>query len=197
MSDDIQRWFKKEGERLLVKVGIQPGYHVLDFGCGKGAYAIPAAKVVGKTGGVYALDKNRYALAELVREASSRGLTNVVPIHSIDELKSTLGENRLNAVLLYDVIHGYYFTPEQRKNVLGSVAAKVMSDGIMSIFPRHMSSQEIDGTKNQLRILGFMLETRMEGKLLHDGHFASGCIYNFRKRITPHNPDISQPALDE
>ncbi len=181
----------------MVAVGIQPGYHVLDFGCGKGAYAIPAAKVVGKMGAVYALEKNRYALAELVREASSRRLTNVVPIHSIDELKSTLGESGLNAVLLYDVIHGYYFTPEQRKNVLESVAAMVIRDGIVSIFPRHMSSQEIDGIKNQLRILGFMLETQMEGELLHDGHFASGCIYNFRKRITPHNPDISQPALDE
>ena len=197
MSEDIQRWFEKEGERLLVEVGIQPGYHVLDFGCGKGAYAIPAAKVVGKTGAVYALEKNRYALAELVREASSRVLTNVVPIHSIDELKSTLGDSGLNAVLLFDVIHGYYFTPEQRKNVLGSVAAMVIRDGIVSIFPRHMSSQEIDGIKNQLRILGFMLETQIAGELLHDGHFASGCIYNFRKRIIPHNPDISQPALDE
>jgi len=197
MSEDIQRWFEKEGDRLLVEVGIQPGYHVLDFGCGKGAYAIPAAKVVGKMGAVYALEKNKYALAELFREASSRGLTNVVPIHSIDELKSTLGESGLNAVLLYDVIHGYYFTPEQRKNVLGSVAAMVIRDGIVSIIPRHMSSQEIDGIKNQLRILGFMLETPLEGELLHDGHFASGCIYNFRKRITPHNPDISQPALDE
>lgn len=72
-----------------------------------------------------------------------------------------------------------------------------MRDGIVSIFPQHMSSLEANGIKNQLRILGFMLETQMEVELLHDGHFVSGRIYNFRKRITPHDPDISQPALDE
>jgi cyclopropane fatty-acyl-phospholipid synthase-like methyltransferase len=39
---------------LLKKVGIWPGDLVLDFGCGRGCYTIPAAGIVGKRGVVYA-----------------------------------------------------------------------------------------------------------------------------------------------
>ena len=34
--------------QLLEDVGIEAGQVVLDFGCGSGTYAIPAARIVGK-----------------------------------------------------------------------------------------------------------------------------------------------------
>jgi len=42
---------------LLERIGISKGQTVLDFGCGYGIYTIPVAKIVGKQGRVYALDK--------------------------------------------------------------------------------------------------------------------------------------------
>ncbi len=197
MNKDVQRWFLKEGERLPQKVGIRPGYRVLDFGCGKGSYAIPAAKVVGNKGGIYALDRNRYVLAKLVREAASQGLGNVIPAHSIEELKRSLGKNLLHAVLLYDVIHSYYFTSAQRRILLRSITELVGTKGLISVFPRHMSSSDIDGIKEQLRILGFVLETEIAAELLHDEHYASGRIFNFRKQIAPAGPDALRSAPDE
>jgi len=167
----------------LEKVGIQPGYRVLDFGCGKGSYTIPAAKIVGNKGGIYALDRNKFVLAKLVREAASQGLRNVVPAHSIEELKRSLGKNLLHAVLLYDVIHSYYFTSAQRRILLRSITELVRRKGLISVFPRHMSLSEIDGIKEQLRILGFVLETEITAELLHDEQYASGRIFNFRKQI--------------
>ena len=169
----------------MERVGIRSGYRVLDFGCGKGSYTIPAAKVVGNKGGIYALDRNRFVLAKLVREAASQGLRNVVPAHSIEELKRSPGKNLLHAVLLYDVIHSYYFTSAQRRILLRSITELVGTKGLISVFPRHMSSSGIDGIKEQLRILGYVLETEITAELLHDEQYASGRIFNFRKQIAP------------
>ena len=41
---------------ILKEVGIKPGFHVLDYGCGPGCYIIPLAELVGKSGKIYALD---------------------------------------------------------------------------------------------------------------------------------------------
>jgi ubiquinone/menaquinone biosynthesis C-methylase UbiE len=42
----------------LAKVGIQPGFLVLDYGCGTGSFTFEAAQRVGPEGKVYALDIN-------------------------------------------------------------------------------------------------------------------------------------------
>jgi cyclopropane fatty-acyl-phospholipid synthase-like methyltransferase len=181
MKRDIRRWFEGEGERLLRKVGLRPGDRVLDFGCGRGCYTIPAAKVVGKRGRVYAVDKNEYLLAELSREAASRELGNVLPARSLEELERTLAGSLLQGVLLYDVIHSYYFSAPERKRLLGSVAALVQEQGLVSIFPRHMSPGEISEIKRWLGAYGFLLRTEMEAQLLHDERFSPGTVYTFRK----------------
>jgi len=51
---------------MLQKVGIRKGQTVLDFGCGYGMYTIPVAKIAGKQGRVYALDKNKETLDVLM-----------------------------------------------------------------------------------------------------------------------------------
>ena len=56
---DNEIWLKKYSEKLLREVGIKKGQTVLDFGCGKGNYTIPVAKIVGQDGFVYALDKSK------------------------------------------------------------------------------------------------------------------------------------------
>ena len=168
----------------MKKVGIRPGNLVLDFGCGKGSYTVPTAGLVGNRGKVYAVDRSSYCLAELTREASSRALGNVVPIRSIDELKAILGTKSLNVVLLYDVIHSYYFTGLQRKELLRTLAAMITQGGIVSIFPRHMSSPEIGSIKRELGNLGFRIESQIETELLHDQGYTTGCLYNFRKAAT-------------
>jgi tRNA A58 N-methylase Trm61 len=62
---------------VLQRAGITRGQIVLDFGCGSGMYTIPAAKIVGEQGRVYALDKDKQALDELMQKAKSTGLRNI------------------------------------------------------------------------------------------------------------------------
>ena len=43
--------------KKLNDVGIRPGFHILDYGCGPGSYSIAAAELVGNSGKVRAEDE--------------------------------------------------------------------------------------------------------------------------------------------
>ena len=55
---------------ILKEVGIRPGFHVLDYGCGPGSYIIPLAALVSESGKIYALDINPLAIQKLKDIAS-------------------------------------------------------------------------------------------------------------------------------
>ena len=115
MKTEIEIWLAKDGKEFLKEIGVKKAQVVLDFGCSVGHYTIPIAKVVGKEGKVYAVDKDREALAQLMQIAKSEGLKNIVPITTSGELKINLERNSVNAVLLYDILH--YLCLEERKEL--------------------------------------------------------------------------------
>jgi precorrin-6B methylase 2 len=82
METDIEKWLEGDGEIFLKDIGVRKGQLMLNFGCGVGHYTIPAAKVVGKEGKVYAVDKDREALDKLTQIAESKGLSNIFIIRS-------------------------------------------------------------------------------------------------------------------
>lgn len=41
---------------VLKEAGIEPGFAVLDFGCGPGGYIAPLVELVGPSGKIHALD---------------------------------------------------------------------------------------------------------------------------------------------
>jgi len=57
--------------KVLERIGIRKGQTVLDFGCGSGIYTIAVARIVGEQGRVYALDKDKGALGELMQKAEA------------------------------------------------------------------------------------------------------------------------------
>jgi len=77
--------------KLLESIGVKPGQVVLDFGCGSGTYAIPAARIVGGRGKVYALDKDSEVLDELMQKGESARLNNI-------ERLDTHGESRIDLI---------------------------------------------------------------------------------------------------
>ena len=77
MGSDIEKWLKEDGEKVLKEIGIKEGQVILDFGCGSGIFSLPAAKIIGKEGKIYALDKNKTQLDELMEKAKSEELKNI------------------------------------------------------------------------------------------------------------------------
>ena len=180
MKTDVKKWLKKDGYMFLKGIGLKQGNIILDFGCGEGHYAIPAAKVVGGKGKVYALDKDRTALNELKKIARKEGFKNIEPIKTEGELKIPLEKESIDVALLYDVLHPYYNIsgPDDRKKLLEDVYRVLKPDGFISVYPKHLESEEI---KKEAEEAGFHLEMRSFEKLFHDDDYDEGYIFNFSK----------------
>jgi ubiquinone/menaquinone biosynthesis C-methylase UbiE len=65
------------GLRIIERSPIVPGMNVLDVCCGMGSYALPAAKRVGPSGHVVAIDLAQNLLNKGVKLAAERGMTNI------------------------------------------------------------------------------------------------------------------------
>lgn len=61
----------------LDRIGLRPGDHGLDVGCGPGRLSLPAARRVGPEGAITALDLQEGMVARVRRRAAELGLTNV------------------------------------------------------------------------------------------------------------------------
>lgn len=76
-GDETERRKWQNPEAILTVIGLKPGFTFIDVGCGEGFFAIPAAKIVGGKGRVYALDFDEDAITELKKKATSQGLKNL------------------------------------------------------------------------------------------------------------------------
>ena len=69
-------------ELLLDRAGVAPGMRVLDAGCGPGRITLPAARRVGPTGAVVALDIQEAMLQRVRQKLDAQGVTNVRLLHA-------------------------------------------------------------------------------------------------------------------
>ena len=74
---DAERRTWQNPEAILKQMGLAEGMTFADIGSGGGFFAIPAARVVGETGLVYALDASEGAVESLRETASREGLGNI------------------------------------------------------------------------------------------------------------------------
>lgn len=65
-------------ELLFEKAHLQPGMHIADFGCGRTGHVVfPAAKFLGDSGLVYAVDIMKDILENIRKQAITEGFYNV------------------------------------------------------------------------------------------------------------------------
>ena len=124
-------------KNILKEVGIKPGFHVLDYGCGPGGYIIAAAELVGKSGKIYALDIHPPAIQTVQSIILKRQLTNVETICS--DCNTGLPDNSVDVVLLYDTLHSL----SDPNGVLEELRRVLKPDGILSFSDHHMKENEI------------------------------------------------------
>jgi ubiquinone/menaquinone biosynthesis C-methylase UbiE len=70
-------FFAPIADGLLAAMPPRPGERWLDVGCGRGAVLLPAARVVGATGGVTGIDISPGMVEQAGRLAAEQGLDNV------------------------------------------------------------------------------------------------------------------------
>jgi len=76
-SDDPERRQWQDPEQILSAIGAGPGMVFIDMGCGDGYFAIPAARIAGPLGKVYANDIDAGAIGRLTGQAAKEGLANL------------------------------------------------------------------------------------------------------------------------
>ncbi len=187
MKDSIDKWMEHEVKMFLRKVGIKKGQSVLDFGSGKGIYAIPASQIIGANSKVYAVDKDKNVLNKLKRKLKELRITNVELIN--EKTKIPLDENTVDVVLCYDVIHLVgekdSSTVKDRMNLYEIIWKIARKNSLLSVYPTHLtthtditSNQEV---KKEIERAGFGFEKEIHAELIHDDNRIKGCILNFRK----------------
>jgi len=191
MEINVKEWLNREGEAFLEDIGIKKGDVVLDFGCGDGSYTIPAAKVVSKEGKVYAMDKDVESINKLMEIAKTKGLKNIIPLHTkSEESKINLENESIDVVLLYDVIHlvgkNNTSTVDDRKKLYKDVYRITRKNALISVYPSHLtthtdvtSKEEI---KKEIEETGFSFEKEIYTELIHDNNKVKDYILNFRKK---------------
>lgn len=123
---------------ILKEVGIETGFHVLDYGCRPGSYITAAAELVGKSGKIYALDIHQLVIQKVQSITSKKQLTLVETICS--DCKTGLPDNSVDVVLLYDTFHNL----GDPNGVLEEFHRVLKPKGILSFSDHHLKENEIE-----------------------------------------------------
>ncbi len=167
---------------LSQQIGIRSGQTVLDFGCGLGIYTLPVAKIVGEQGMVYALDKDKEVLDQLMQKAQSAGLRNIRRMETSGESVIDLTDESVDVVLLFDVFHSFYFPrADDREKLLREVYRIMKPSGFLSISV--WANLMEPGAEDEIKNAHFRLEKNICQTVSHDNkNLGKHTVLNFRKK---------------
>lgn len=112
----------------LAMAGLKQGQQVLEVGCGPGFFTVPAAKIVGETGRVYALDINRAAVQYVRSKIVREGLRNV-EVKLADARQTGLREDSVDVAFLFGVL----LALKSINEVLAEMHRVLKTKGVLSI----------------------------------------------------------------
>lgn len=188
MISKMTVWEESKGIEFLKQIGLKKNFVVLDFGARVGHYSIPAAKIVGEKGKVYALDKDQTALNDLKHKVKHLSLKNVEVVNTNGVVEIDFPDDYFDAVLLYDILH--YFDTNQRKILLTEIQRRLRQNGLLSIYPKHIAEDfplmELKNISRQELIKeiagsGYKFSQKICDTISHDEFLNYGCVINFIK----------------
>jgi len=91
---------------IIALSGISANQIVADLGCGGGFYSVAAAKAVGNSGTVYAVDIQESKLAATQSAGRHLGCNNIMVIKAdLEKPLTDIPENSCDAVLVTSILH--------------------------------------------------------------------------------------------
>jgi ubiquinone/menaquinone biosynthesis C-methylase UbiE len=136
----FKRWLSRNASDVLQAIGVARGQTILDYGCNRGVFTIPAAQLVGETGKVYAVDINAEVLAELRQALSEvKGPVNIETVLIEDQQEPlTWLTDQVDVILLYDVLQAI----DDKRALLSALHKALRVDGFLSMFPMHVGVEQ-------------------------------------------------------
>jgi ubiquinone/menaquinone biosynthesis C-methylase UbiE len=132
----VRDWVRPP-EKVLEEVDMQKGNNVLDYGCGPGAFSIAAARRVGESGKVFALDIHPKAIQMVKKRAAKEGLENIITI--LADHPGEIEPESIDIVLLYDIFHML----SDSGGVLKGLHRVMKPNSLLSFSDHHMKEEQI------------------------------------------------------
>ena len=106
-------FYKHDSNLVFEKLALHRGDTLLDLGCGAGDYSIHAAKTVGESGSVYALDLHQEILDNVCEKARAQGISNIHPVVSDIRRRIDIPDGGIDTCLIATVLHTIDFSTEK------------------------------------------------------------------------------------
>ncbi|MGD9159317.1 MAG: methyltransferase domain-containing protein [Desulfobacteraceae bacterium] len=100
-------------EVVFNSLALRPGDYILDIGCGPGNYSIKASEIVGDSGMVYAIDRDRIMIKELETIAFEREILNINTIQADITKSLPVTDSSIDLCFISTVLH----IPAVSKNI--------------------------------------------------------------------------------
>jgi ubiquinone/menaquinone biosynthesis C-methylase UbiE len=175
---ETDKWVNKYGVIFLRQAGIKKGDIVFDCCCGEGNYTIPAAKISGSNGTVYAMDMNKDKLDRLREKFYLENLKNISIIELEFDRSVPLTDGSVDIVLLYDIFW-YFSAYDEKLKLLLEESYRILKDyGLISVYPEHTDSGKL---KQVILNSGFKLDREISGIIIHEHRLQKKYVWNFSK----------------
>jgi demethylmenaquinone methyltransferase/2-methoxy-6-polyprenyl-1,4-benzoquinol methylase len=113
--------------RLLEAAGLKPGQKVLEVGCGPGFFTIPAAKIVGEEGSIYAVDVHPLAIKKVKEKVEREGIKNVNPI-LVNASDTGLPDQSIDLAFIF----GLRYIADGLENLISEMYRILKLEGVLS-----------------------------------------------------------------
>jgi len=120
-------------QRRLKKIPLKAGMAVVDYGCGPGRYTLPAARLVGSKGKVFAVDIQPLAINTIKEKAARESLTNIEAI-LVDSYNTGIQGSSIDLLLFIDTLHQI----GDCDALFGEIHRLLKQDGLIFMDPGHM-----------------------------------------------------------
>lgn len=115
-------------EKTLISLGLHDGDIMADIGCGIGYFTIPASKIVGASGKVFALDILTEMIEEVEIKVKGNNISNIETILT-QENDFRLEDGKITIAFISTVLHEI----ENTENFLSEIKRSLSSDGRIAI----------------------------------------------------------------
>lgn len=154
-------FYKHDSGQVFEHLALQEGNAFLDVGCGAGDYSIFAAKQVGESGYVYALDLHQGMLENVKKEALEQGIVNLYPVFSDIRDRINLPDDLIDTCLLATVLHTMPLSSDRQK-VFSEVGRVLKPEGKLAVI-ECKKKNTLHGPPIHMRISPEELETGLGG----------------------------------
>ena len=178
LLDGEKRFGVTDPGQMLGDLGVTAGSTVVDYGCGPGLFALAAARLVGPSGTVYAVDLEPRMVELARRRAAEAGLANVRAVTS-DGVRAALPDGVADFILCVQIMH-YHAKRKDRVAVARDLRRLLKAEGRVIIM---QWSPERGDTGISYRALAGIL--RDAGMVTDGAHAVSDELYRTLARKPP------------